>query len=145
MATNFLKNGGITQNQGLSGALTAAAARAASSAYLPDQSLPYSHELELRSSACVREGLHSRASLSWVRAEFTSCSRQLNRDRWSPRLRTFRRFLMPSAATLAALPPVSQIAFQSSLVPAYQDAGFTSTITSYLPTGWSFYNGLRRS
>ncbi len=41
VGTNFLANGGITQSQGLT-SLTPAAARKATSSYLPDQMLPYS-------------------------------------------------------------------------------------------------------
>ncbi len=140
--TNFLQNGGITQNQGLSGT-TAAASRAATSAYLPSQTLPYSINWNIGVQHVFAKDYTLEVRYLGTRGVHLLQQEQLDRRSLVSATQNIPTFLtMPSAATLAGLPPLSNIAFQSSLVPAYQAAGFTSTITGYLPTGWSFYNGL---
>ncbi len=141
--SNFLANGGITQNQGLTGT-TAAAARASTSAYLPNQTLPYSINWNLGMQHVFAKDYTLEVRYLGTRGVHLLQQEQLNRQSpvtASQYIPTF--FSTPSAATLAALPlNVGQLRTIGSLVPAYAAAGFTSTITSYLPTGWSFYNGL---
>ena len=139
----FLAGGGITQAQGLT-SLTPAAARRATSSYIPDQLLPYS----VNWSAGVQHVFHRDYSLE-VRYVGTQgvhqiLQQQINRVSPVTPSNSIPTFLsMPPAATLASLPlTVGQLRAEGSLVPAYANAGFTSTITSYRPEGHSNYNGL---
>ena len=143
VGTNFLANGGITAAQGLT-SLTPAAARKATSSWLPDQELPYS----LNYTFDVQHVFASNYTLDvrylGTKGVHLITQQQLNRQ--SPLTATVNipTFMSaPSAATLAALPyTVGQIRNLGSLVPAYANAGFSSTITGYTYQGYSQYNSL---
>ena len=139
----FLAGGGITQSQGLT-SLTPAAARRATSSFIPDQLLPYSVNWNLG----VQRVFHRDYTLEvrYVGTQGVHQILQQQIDRVSPvtasnSIPTY--FSTPSLATLAALPlTVGDLRAAGSLVPAYANAGFTSTITSYRPEGHTSYNGL---
>jgi hypothetical protein len=139
----FLANGGITQAQGLT-SLTPAAARRATSSYIPDQLLPYSVNWNVGLQHVFLRDYSIEVRYVGTQGVHQILQQQI--DRVSPVTPTnnIPTFLsMPSAATLASLPlTVGQLRAQGSLVPAYAAAGFSSTITSYRPEGHSNYNGL---
>jgi len=141
--SNFLANGGITPSQGLTSP-TAAAARFSTSAYIPDQLLPYSINWNLGVQHVFAQNYT--LEIRYLGTKGVHLIQQEQLDRQSPvtptqNIPTF--YSMPSADTLASLPlNVGQLRAIGSLVPAFANAGFGSTITAYMPTGWSFYNGL---
>jgi hypothetical protein len=141
--TNFLKNGGITQSQGLA-ALTPAAARKVTASYLPDQTLPYSINWNFAVQHVFAHDYTVEVRYTGTKGVHQILQTQL--DRVSPvtptqNIPTFMS--APSAATLASLPlTVGNLRAIGSLDPAYAAAGFASTITAYMPLGYTQYNGL---
>ena len=141
---SFLANGGITAGQGLT-SLTPAAARAATSSYIPNQLLPYS----INYTADVQHVFKNDYTLDvrYVGTKGVHLILQEQLDRQSPVTPTENiptYFSAPSAATLASLPlNVGAIRSIGSAIPEFANAGFTSPITSYQPMGYSQYNGLQ--
>ncbi|HEX4748991.1 MAG TPA: TonB-dependent receptor [Bryobacteraceae bacterium] len=142
--SNFLGNGGITAPVA-TGGVTPAYARSITSSYIPNQTLPYSINYTLDVQHVFRQNYT--LDVRYVGTKGVHLIEQSQLNRQSPvsaavNIPTY--FSAPSAATLASLPyTVGQIAALGSAVPAFQNAGFTSTITSYQPTGYSDYNGLQ--
>ncbi|HLJ47974.1 MAG TPA: TonB-dependent receptor [Bryobacteraceae bacterium] len=140
---NFLANGGITQSEGLT-SLTPANARAKTTSWLPDQTLPYSVNWNIG----VQHVFHKDYTLDvrYLGTKGIHLIQQEQIDRLSlvtPTHNIPTYLAMPSVATLQALPlNLGQIKAPGSLDPAFAAAGFANTITSYMPTGWSAYNGL---
>lgn len=141
---NFLANGGITAPAGVSSP-TPAQARANTSSYIPNQTLPYSlnYTLDIQHVFAQNYTLDVR----YVGTKGVHLIEQVQLNRTSPvtaavNIPTF--LTAPSAAALASLPYTEgQIAAIGNLNPLYGNAGFTGTITSYQPTGYSDYNGLQ--
>ena len=141
--SNFLANGAITQSQGLA-SRTPAAERASTSSYLPDQELPYAINWNIGVQHVFARDYTLEVRYLGTRGVHLIQQEQLNqRSLVSPQQNIPTFVSIPSAATLASLPvTVGQLRSIGSLIPFYGSAGFTSTITEYVPTGWSFYNGL---
>ena len=140
---NFLKNGGITQAW-TSPALSAADARAATSWYIPDQKLPYAVNWNLGVQHAFGDAYTIDVRYLGTRGVHLLQQVQLNRQSLVTADSNIPTYLSsPSAATLASLPlTVGDLRAAGSLVPAYAQAGFVSTLSAFEPTGWSFYNGL---
>jgi hypothetical protein len=143
VGTNFLQNGGITQSQGLS-SLTPAAARKATSAYLPDQLLPYSVNYTFDVQHVFAKDYTLDVRYLGTRGVHLITQQQINILAPVTATQNIPTFMSaPSLATLAALPySLGQLRANSNIIPAYANAGFSSTITAYTPQGYSSYNGL---
>ena len=145
--SNFLKNGGISAaSNAPSASLTAAQARGATSYYLADQVLPYSLNWTLEVQRTIAKDYTFTARYVGTRGVHQLIQQQI--DRLHPNVTATSNiptFMSPpSVATLAALPlTVGNLRPASTWAdPAWAAAGFTKSITSYQPQGWSFYNGL---
>jgi hypothetical protein len=140
---NFLANGGITQSQGLS-SLTPAAARRATSSYIPDQLLPYSVNWNFGVQHIFARDYTLEVRYVGTQGVHQILQQQINRISAVTPTQNIPTYLSaPSASTLASLPlTLGQLRAIPSLDPVYTAAGFTSTITSYRPEGHTSYNGL---
>jgi hypothetical protein len=141
--SNFLANGGITESQGLTGT-SPADARAATGFYIPNQTVPYALNWNAGVQHVFAKDYTLEVRYLGTRGVHLLEQVQLNRQSPVTATQNIPTYLTaPSAATLAALPlDVGDLRAQGSLIPLYADAGFTSTVTSFEPTGWSSYNGL---
>jgi hypothetical protein len=143
----FLANGGILPGKGgLNTFPTIAAQRAATSAFLPNfQDLPKSIDWTLGIQHTFWSDYTFEIRYLGTRGIHLPAQIQLNKQ---PRI-TATNFLptyltAPSQATLDAAPiDLAGIkAATPAIVPAFLNAGFTSTITSYQPWASSTYHGL---
>jgi len=140
----FLKNGAIFPGSiATGGGLTAAAARAATSSYIPDQVLPYS----INWNASVEHVFHHdyTVELRYVGTRGVHLLVQNQMDRVSRVTPT--RFLPtylqdPGQATLDALPLTLHDLKSTSNNPVLGPLGFGSKITWWAPIGDSSYHGL---
>jgi len=141
---NFLANGGIPPNV-LPGATTdPAAARAATSAWIPDQQVPYS----LSWGLTLQREFHRNYALEirylGSRGIHLPTQNRINiQDRVFDApggfLPTF--FSTPSQATIDSLgTSLADIQGRSNILPAYLNAGFTSPIVGFLSNGNSTYH-----
>jgi hypothetical protein len=147
---NFLKDGGLPPGTG-SGTFTypntpagLAQQRADTSAYLPNQIVPYAETYTLTVQRTFGTNYTAEVGYVGTRGIHLPTQDQINVQ---PRVTTANQLftlangtstLVPAggASTLASLNTLSNI------VPAYLAAGFTSKITSYQPYSSSNYNGL---
>ena len=139
----FLANGGISQAFGLNGN-TPAALRAATSAYIPDQKLPYSINYNLSIQHVFAQGYTLEVGYLGTKGVHLITQQQLNRQSPVTATQNIPTFLStPSAATLSALPlNLGQLRAIGDQVPLYANAGFTAPITAFTPQGYSDYNAL---
>jgi hypothetical protein len=143
-ALRFLASGGIPPNAAGAAALTPAQARTVTSAYLPDQKLPYSINYTFSIQHVFANNYTLEARYVGTRGVHLVFQNQLNKYSNVTATQNIPTYLSaPSAATLASLPyTVGAIRNLGNTVPAYAAAGFTNLITSYQPQGSSTYNGL---
>ncbi len=142
---NFLANGGLKPGTG-SGTvvLDRADAIASTSAYVPNQTLPYSENYTLTIQREVAKGLQAEIGYIGNRGIHLPAQDRLNiqpKTNASNYLPTFANGVSingkgTNATNLAA------ITANSNILPAYAAAGFNSIITSYQPYSGSNYNGL---
>jgi hypothetical protein len=141
-APNFLANGGL---HGVAGTLaTAAAARAATSGYTPDQNRPYALNYTLSVQKLLGRDYTLEARYLGSRGVHLLVQQQINRTSDVTATNNIPTFLtMPSAQTLAGLTVTTGAlkAVPSNTLAAY---GFTNSasITALEPQGNSSYNGL---
>lgn len=144
-APNFLANGGLPPGGATNvTVLSAADARAATSAYLPDQVVPYAETYTLTVQRTIGSAYTAEIGYVGTRGIHLPTQDQLNiQPRVTAQNQLFTSLTggtsvtaAPGANTLAALNQLSNI------VPAFKAAGFTSKITSYQPYSSSNYNGL---
>ena len=142
---DFLANGGIPPNV-LPGATTdPAAARAATSAFIPDQQVPYSiswslsYQREFRKNYVLElRYLGSRGIHLPVQSRINIQDKVFNGP--GGFLPTY--LSAPSQATLDALPTtLDDIQSRSNILPQFEAAGFLSPITGFLSNGNSIYHG----
>jgi hypothetical protein len=142
-APNFLSSGGILPSQGVS--LTAAQARAATSAWIPNQKLPSS----IQWNAGVQHVFHRNYTLEarylGTRGVHLDVQRRINKQAVVTPSQFLPTYLqMPSQAQLdASTLTLADLTSQSNLVPAWAQAGFTNggfVVNS--PIGNSTYHGL---
>ncbi len=142
---NFLKSGGL--KPGGSGTVTYTtqkAAAAATSAYLPDQILPYSESYTLTIQRSLGRGLTAEVGYVGTRGIHLPTQIQYNvqaRTNTTNNLPTYVNGVAiqapgSSATTLAA------IQARSNILPQFLANNFTTKITSYQPYSGSNYNGL---
>ncbi len=141
---NFLANGGLPQGGvGIKTYTSQTAAANATSAYVPNQVLPYAESYTLTVQRTFgnytaevgyvgTRGIHLPTQDQINVQVPVTAANQLPTSLTGPSVVT----AAPGASTLAKLQGLPYI------VPAYANAGFTSKITSYQPYSESNYNGL---
>jgi hypothetical protein len=148
---NFLKNGGLPPGAG-SGTFSypatvagLAAQRAATSAFLPNQVLPYSENYTLTIQHTFGSNYTAEIGYVGTRGIHLPTQDQINVQPAATvqnQLPTFvngSTLLVPGGASTTTLAAISSL---SDIVPAWAAAGFTGKITSYQPYSESNYNGL---
>src|SRR5260370_29285697 len=159
---NFLANGGLPPGTGaLRTFPTVAAQRAATAAFVPNQTLPYTETYDLSVQHVFAQNYTAEIRYLGTRGIHLPAQIQLNKQAEvtaSNTLPVFAQSTVPSGAgltnNLAAIRgPASAIGqFLGQFTPNYRTAGFGpqsttdtlnySNITSYQPYGASNYNGL---
>jgi hypothetical protein len=144
LSANFLKNGGLPPGTG-SGivVLTAPQARAATSAFLPDQVLPYSETYTLTIQRTIGTSCTAEIGYIGTHGIHLPTQDQINiQPRVTPTNQLFTvagsTVLQPAGSGATTLTAIQSL---SNIVPAWLSAGFTSKITSYQPFSGSNYNG----
>ena len=148
---NFLANGGLPPGTGgLQTFPTVQAQRAATSAFVPNQQLPYSEEWNLGIQHVFGKSYTVEVRYLGSRGIHLPVQDRINRqavvgpDNFLP---TFiDPATVPSQAQLNTMKTLDQVqAFRSSVVPAFMAAGFSSNVTAFEPFGSSIYHGLATS
>ncbi|MGA8029390.1 MAG: TonB-dependent receptor, partial [Bryobacteraceae bacterium] len=145
-ATGFLAGGGIPANAQVAPP-EGAAARAVTSGFIPDQKRPEAYNWNFGIQHQFAGNYVFESRYVGTRGLFLPIQVQLNRQpivNASNALPVF--FSAPSQATLDSLTNTlanlqAAAAANGSLVPAYGQAGFLSTITAFTPQGNSTYHG----
>jgi len=140
--THFLANGGLPS---VPGQITdVATARADTSAYIPNQTLPYAETWTAGIQRQLGKSYTLEVRYVGTRGIKLPVQKRLNRESPVQPWAYLPTYLsMPSQATLDSLPYT--LAYLKSLgnaIPAYANAGFVSNIVSFQPLGQSKYNGL---
>lgn len=148
-SANFLKNGGLPPGAG-SGtfafpttAAGLAAQRAATSAYIPNQVLPYAETYTLTIQRTIGSAYTAEIGYIGTRGIHLATQDQIN---ITPRVTASNQlYTSLTGPTLVNSGPntnnLASIQALSNIVPAWLAAGFTSKITSYQPYSSSNYNG----
>ncbi len=143
----FLKNGGILPSAS-AGTLSVAAARAATSGFIPNQTMPYAINWTFGVQHVFKKDYTLEVRYVGDRGVHLPLQSQLNQYAVVTPDHSLPVYLAkPSQATLDALPlTLAQLTAQANATasesPDYFNAGFRSKITSYQPQGWSEYHGL---
>lgn len=139
---NFLKNGGI---RGVYTPITNAAdARAATSAFVPDQQVPYSITYTLSYQRQFYQNWSFETRYLGTRGVHLLTQNRINRQNQITDTSFIPTFLnAPTTAQLAGLPNLGQIrAARPNFVPAYANAGFNvGNLIGFLSNGNSTYHG----
>jgi hypothetical protein len=144
VSPNFLKNGGIGPTPGPTGS-NAAAARAATTAFIPRQQLPYSISYSLGWQRQFHKDWAFEARYVGSRGIHLPTQNRINIQSKVVNvpggfLPTF--FSAPTQAQLNAMTTtLSVINARSRLVKPYADAGFAGNIIAFLSNGNSTYHG----
>jgi len=144
--TGFLANGGLPSGKG--GLVTfanALDARSATSAYVPNQKLPYSETWNIGIQHTFAGKYIAEVRYVGTRGLHLPVQTQIDRqNKVTPSMYLPTYLTAPSPATLDGLTTtLDTIEAQSNYVPAYANAGFTNSITSFQPYGKSLYHGLQ--
>ncbi len=152
LSPNFLAKGGLPPGTGSgitnfpSTPAGLAAQRAATSAYLPNQTLPYAETYTLTVQHTF--GSNYTAEIGYVGTRGIHLATQ---DQINVQPRVTAQNQLPTYLTAGGTPleaagsgatDLADIQALSNIVPAWKAAGFTSKITSYQPFSSSDYNGL---
>ena len=154
---NFLANGGLPPGTGALNTYPNTTSgvtlqRAATSAYIPNQTVPYSENWNLTLQRVIAKDYTLEVQYLGTRGIHLLQQNQINKQAKvtaANQLTTYFSGLTYNAtckcaqiSTSATANTLSAITAQPNVVPAYSANGFTSTITSYQPWGASNYNGL---
>jgi len=146
---NFLKDGGLPAGTGTLATFdTIADQRAATSAYVPDQKLPYGETWTLGVQHVFAQDYTFEVRYVGTRGIHLPTQNQLNVQPRVDADHNLPTYLdsTPSDAELAALPnTLKSIKARSNIVDSFRTAGFTSKITTFMPWSESNYNGLAAS
>ncbi len=142
---NFLANGGLKPGTGSGTAvLSRADAIAATSAYVPNQTLPYSENYTLTIQREIAKGLQ--AEIGYIGTRGIELPTQ-NRINVQPK--TTAANYLPTLVNGVAIngqgtsaTTLNAINANSSIIAAYAAAGFTNNVVSFAPYSSSNYNGL---
>ncbi len=149
----FLANGGIPPGAS-AGTLTAAAARAKTSAYVPNQTLPYSinwtggvqhsfakdYVLEVRYVGT--RGVHLPTQIQLNQAPIVTSTNFLPTYTSNPGQAALNALPLTLNTLESEYSATGTPSDGGGMLPQYYNAGFQSKITSYQPWGWSLYNAL---
>jgi hypothetical protein len=141
---NFLANGGIPPTVSAGATTDPAAARAATSAWIPDQQVPYSLSWSLTYQREFHKNYALEVRYLGSRGIHLPTQNRINiQDRVFDGpggfLPTF--FSAPSQSTVDNLPTsLADIEGRSNILPQYLAAGFTSPIAAFLANGNSTYH-----
>jgi len=143
-ALHFLATGGIPPNAAGGAGLTPAKARSVTSAYFPDQNLPYSINYTLSVQHVFANNYTLEVRYVGTRGVHLVFQEQLNKyTNITPTQNIPTYLAAPGLSTLASLPyTVGALRSLGNILPLYASAGFTNLITTYQPEGSSTYNGL---
>jgi hypothetical protein len=143
--TAFLANGGLPQGGTGLATLTPDEARASTSAYIPNQKLPYSESWNLGVQHIFAKKYIAEVRYVGTRGIHLPVQTHINQfavTNSSNALPTY--FSNPGDATLNGLTSTLDDLFTiSNITPAFENAGFTNPITSFQPFGTSIYHGLQ--
>ena len=142
---NFLANGGLPAGTGtLATFASIADQRAATSAFVPNQVLPYAETWSLGVQHVFDKDYTAEVRYLGTRGIHLPTQNQLNvQDKVDATHNLPTYLTAPSANDLAGLTnTLASIEAQPNIVPAFASAGFTSKITTYQPWSESNYNGL---
>jgi hypothetical protein len=145
---NFLANGGLPAGNGSLGTFdTIEDQRAATSAYVPNQKLPYGETWTLGVQHVFAKDYTAEVRYVGTRGVHLPTQIQLNVQPRIDATHYLPTFLStPSDGDLAALPnTLADLKARSNILPNFLAAGFTSKMTSYQPYSQSSYNGLAAS
>jgi len=147
LSANFLKNGGLPAGSGTifpSTPAGIAAQRAATSAYLPNQVLPYAETYTLTVQRTFGTNYTAELGYEGTRGIHLPTQDQINVQ---PKVNTNN--VLPTTAGSTVLEAagsgattLADITALSNILPAWNTAGFTGKITSYQPYSESNYNAL---
>jgi hypothetical protein len=157
---NFLTNGGLPPGNGSLNVYPdtpagLAAQRGATSAYLPNQIVPYAETWSLGIQRVFASNYT--AEVRYVGTRGVHLPTQIQLD-VTPRVTAANQLfttLSPAGITLSPdgssgttatatnVSTLAQIKSLSNILPQYSSAGFTNTLTSYQPYSGSSYNGLQ--
>lgn len=143
---NFLKNGGLPPGKG--GIVVypdVASQRAATSAYVPNQKLPYSETWSLGVQRVFAKNYTAEIRYVGTRGVHLPTQIRLNRQAKIDATHYLPTYLTaPSQVDLDNLPnTLASLKARSNYVPAYADAGFDgSSVVAFEPYSESNYNGL---
>lgn len=144
----FLGSGGIKPNE-LAPALSPAAARAATSSWLPDQKLGYAINWNLGVQHVFSKDYTLELRYVGTKGVHLLFQQQLNRNAVVTPTHNLPTYLQaPSQSALDALPlTLAQLTAEanpntSSIVNPFLPYGFPLTITAYVPRGNSIYHGM---
>jgi len=141
----FLAGGGLPSNQPTP-FTNPLAARAATSAFIPNQSLPYSETWSLGVQHVFAQKYTLDVRYVGTRGIHLPLQTRLNRQSQASLSEYLPTYLQnPGQATLNSLPfTLADIQSNPNYVPAYANAGFNgANVTGFMPYGASNYNGLQ--
>ncbi|MGI4830195.1 MAG: carboxypeptidase regulatory-like domain-containing protein [Janthinobacterium lividum] len=145
LSPNFLANGGLPAGTG-SGTvvLTAAEAKAETSAYLPNQVVPYSENYTLTMQRTVSNGLVAEIGYIGTRGIHLPTQIQYNVQPRVNATNVLPTYINGNVLEGAGSGATNLAAIQalSNFLPQFLAAGFDSKITSYQPYSGSNYNAL---
>jgi hypothetical protein len=141
---NFLANGGISPSSQPQGTLTAAQYRANTSAYLPDQKLPYSIQWNAGVQHVFAKDYTLEVRYLGTRGVHLNVQERLNKFSPVTATNSLPTYLQaPSQAVLDALPLTLAQIKVSNVIPRFAAAGFTNGgFVEDAPIGNSTYHGL---
>jgi carboxypeptidase family protein len=144
VSPNFIKNGAIGPNP-LPTNTSPADARAATTAWIPDQQVPYSISWSVGWQRQLTRDWAIETRYVGSRGIHLPTQNRLNvRSKVSPGPGGFLPTFLnaPPQATIDAMPvTLSQIQTQSNILPAFAAAGFNGNVITWLPNGSSIYHG----
>ncbi|MCI0387753.1 MAG: carboxypeptidase-like regulatory domain-containing protein [Acidobacteria bacterium] len=138
---NFLADGAIP-NTPVTGTTTPAVARSVTSAFIPDQEVPYAMTWSLSFQRQFKTDWSLELRYLGTRGVHLLTQNRINvQNKVSPTLGGLPTFLIaPTQAQIDALPlTLAQIDARSNLVPAYEAAGFEANIVGFMSNGNSNY------
>lgn len=142
---NFLKNGGLPAGTGTLATFgTVLDQRAATSAYVPNQTVPYAETWSLGVQQVFAKDYTFEARYLGTRGIHLPTQNQLNVEDKVDSTHYLPTYVSaPSNSDLAALTnTLDTIEARPKIIPAFANAGFTSKITTFEPWSESNYNGL---
>ena len=143
----FLAGGGLKPGTGSGTAvLSAAAARAGTSAYLPDQVVPYTESYTLTIQRDLGHGLTAQIGYVGDHGVHLPAQQRINIQPETTRANYLPTFVNGTAINGQGTNATTLAAIQANptkyYVPAFFNAGFTGSIVSFAPVSMSNYNGL---